>query len=258
MFDFRKSVAALWPAASVGGLLGADACRGQAQTLKAVMHSDVKILDPIWTTAYIQRNFGYMVWDTLFAMDDKFEVKPQMVDKYDVSADKLTWTFTLRDGLVWSDGKPVTSDDCIASIKRWAAARFDGPEDDGLGRRLREGRRQDLQDEDEGAVRPGAPVARQAVVERAVHDAEADGRDRSRHPDQGRGRDRLRSVRVRRQRMEARREGRVHQEHQVQAARRAAPRAWPAARSSRSTGSSGSPCPTCRPRWRRSRTARST
>src|SRR5476649_59543 len=85
------------------------------------MHSDVKILDPIWTTAYIQRNFGYMVWDTLFAMDEKFEAKPQMVDKYDVSADKLTWTFTLRDGLVWSDGKPVTSEDCIASIKRWAA-----------------------------------------------------------------------------------------------------------------------------------------
>ena len=112
---------ALLAAASVGGLLGAVPAGVQAQTLKAVMHSDVKILDPIWTTAYIQRNFGYMVWDTLFAMDDKFEVKPQMVDKYDVSADKLTWTFTLRDGLVWSTGQPVTADDCIASIKRWAA-----------------------------------------------------------------------------------------------------------------------------------------
>ena len=111
------------------------------------MHSDVKILDPIWTTAYIQRNHGYMVWDTLFAMDEKFEVKPQMVDKYDVSADKLTWTFTLRDGLEWHDGKPVTAEDCVASIKRWARARFDGPEDDGLGRRLRGRRRQDLQDE---------------------------------------------------------------------------------------------------------------
>ena len=101
MFDFRKSVATLVAAASVGGLLGAAAGR-RRRRLKAVMHSDVKILDPIWTTAYIQRNFGYMVWDTLFAMDDKFEVKPQMVDKYDVSADKLTWTFTLRDGLVWT------------------------------------------------------------------------------------------------------------------------------------------------------------
>jgi peptide/nickel transport system substrate-binding protein len=62
-----------------------------------------------------------MVWDTLFAMDEKFEVKPQMVDKYDVSADKLSWTLTLRDGLEWSNGTPVTSEDCIASIKRWAA-----------------------------------------------------------------------------------------------------------------------------------------
>jgi peptide/nickel transport system substrate-binding protein len=121
MFQFRKSVAALTVAASVGGFLGVGAAPAAAQTIKAVMHSDVKILDPIWTTAYIQRNFGYMVWDTLFAMDEKFDVKPQMLDKYDISADKLTWTFTLRDGLVWSDGKPVTSEDCIASIKRWAA-----------------------------------------------------------------------------------------------------------------------------------------
>src|SRR5213083_2302451 len=119
MFDPRKAAATMIAVASVVGVLGA--LPAAAQTLKAVMHSDVKILDPIWTTAYIQRNFGYMVWDTLFAYDEKFEVKPQMVEKYDVSADKLTWTFTLRDGLVWSDGKPVTSEDCIASIKRWAA-----------------------------------------------------------------------------------------------------------------------------------------
>jgi peptide/nickel transport system substrate-binding protein len=119
MFDFRKSIATFVAAASAAGLLGA--VPAEAQTLKVVMHSDVKILDPIWTTAYIQRNHGYMIWDTLFAMDEKFEVKPQMVDKYDVSADRLTWTFTLRDGLEWHDGKPVTAEDCVASIKRWAA-----------------------------------------------------------------------------------------------------------------------------------------
>ncbi len=119
MLVLKKTAVVLAAAASLAGLAAMPAA--EAQTIKAVMHSDVKILDPIWTTAYIQRNFGYMVWDTLFAMDEKFEVKPQMVDKYDVSADKLTWTFTLRDGLVWSDGKPVTAEDCIASIKRWAA-----------------------------------------------------------------------------------------------------------------------------------------
>ena len=44
-----------------------------------------------------------------------------MVDKYEVSPDKTLWTFTLRDGLEWHDGKPVTAEDCVASIKRWGA-----------------------------------------------------------------------------------------------------------------------------------------
>jgi peptide/nickel transport system substrate-binding protein len=120
MFNVRKSVAAIALVASFGGVFGTVAPAEAQTTLKVVMNSDLKILDPIWTTAYVQRGFGYMVWDVLFAFDEKFEVKPQMVEKYDVSADKLTWTFTLRD-LVWSDGKPVTSEDCIASIKRWGA-----------------------------------------------------------------------------------------------------------------------------------------
>src|SRR5438552_9827309 len=111
-----------WKAlAGVVALLAPLGAADAQVTLKAVMHSDLKIVDPIWTTAYITRNHGYMVYDTLFAMDEKGEIKPQMVDKYDVSADKLTYTFTLRDGLLWHDGTPVTADDCIASIKRWAA-----------------------------------------------------------------------------------------------------------------------------------------
>jgi peptide/nickel transport system substrate-binding protein len=103
-------------------VLAASVASASAQkTLKAVMHSDLKIVDPIWTTAYITRNHGYMIYDTLFAMDEKGEIKPQMVEKYDESADKKTFTFTLRDGLLWHDGQPVTAEDCVASIKRWAA-----------------------------------------------------------------------------------------------------------------------------------------
>jgi peptide/nickel transport system substrate-binding protein len=90
-------------------------------TLRVAMHSDLKIVDPIWTTAYISRNHGYMIYDTLFAMDAKGEIQPQMVDKYEVSPDQRTYTLTLRDGLLWHDGTPVTSEDCIASIKRWGA-----------------------------------------------------------------------------------------------------------------------------------------
>jgi len=112
-----------WTILAVIGALAVLASPGARAetTLRAVMHSDLKIVDPAWTTAYITRNHGYMIYDTLFAMDAQGEIRPQMVDTYDVSADKLLYTFTLRDGLLWHDGAPVTAEDCIASIKRWAA-----------------------------------------------------------------------------------------------------------------------------------------
>jgi peptide/nickel transport system substrate-binding protein len=114
---FRKAILA----ATCVGSLAALATPASAQTtLRAVMHSDLKILDPIWTTAYIVRNHGYMIYDTLLAQDEKGEIKPQMVEKYEVAADGKSYTFTLRDGLSWHDGQPVTAEDCIASIKRWA------------------------------------------------------------------------------------------------------------------------------------------
>ena len=120
------------------------------------MHSDLKILDPIWTTAYITRNHGYMIYDTLFAIDANGQIKPQMVDKYELSADKLTWTFTLRDGLQWHDGAPVTAEDCVASIKRWGARDAMGQKLMTFVKDMRGRRRQDLQDQAEGADRPGA------------------------------------------------------------------------------------------------------
>jgi peptide/nickel transport system substrate-binding protein len=114
---------------AVAALLASVGTASAQKTIKAVMHSDVKIVDPIWTTAYITRNHGYMIYDTLFSMDEKGEIKPQMVEKYDESGDKLTYVFTLRDGLLWHDGAPVTAEDCIASIKRWGAR-------DALGQKL--------------------------------------------------------------------------------------------------------------------------
>jgi peptide/nickel transport system substrate-binding protein len=70
-----------------------------------------------------------MVYDTLFAMDADFTVRPQMVGAYEVSADGLTWTMHLRPGLAFSDGQPVASADVVASIKRWS-------ERDGFGQML--------------------------------------------------------------------------------------------------------------------------
>ncbi len=102
-------------------LLLARPALAEAKTLKVVMHSDLKILDPIWTTAYIVRNHGYMIYDTLLALDARLAIQPQMLDSWKVSDDKLTYTFTLRDGLKFHDGAPVTAEDCVASLKRWGA-----------------------------------------------------------------------------------------------------------------------------------------
>jgi peptide/nickel transport system substrate-binding protein len=88
-------------------------------TLRFIPQADLRSIDPIWTTAYVTRNFGYLVFDTLFALDKDFKPQPQMVDHWRVSDDKLTYTFVLRDGLKWHDGQPVRAVDCIASIERW-------------------------------------------------------------------------------------------------------------------------------------------
>ena len=100
----------------------------EAKTLTAVMHSDLRVLDPIITTAYIVRDHGYMIYDTLLAMDSNFKIQPQMAS-WKISDDKLTYTFTLRDGLKWHDGAPVTAEDCVVSLQRWGQR-------DGMGQKL--------------------------------------------------------------------------------------------------------------------------
>ena len=101
----------------------------QEKVLKAVMHADVRVIDPIWTTQTIANIHGMLVYDTLFGNDAQMRPQPQMVGKYEISPDKLTYTFTLRDNLKFGDGSPVTTKDVIASLKRWGAK-------DGVGQRL--------------------------------------------------------------------------------------------------------------------------
>lgn len=88
--------------------------------LNVVPHAPLRTLDPLVSTANIVRTHGFMVFDTLVGMDSSYQPQPQMAD-FTISDDKLTYTFTLRDGLLWHDGTPVTAEDCVASLRRWAA-----------------------------------------------------------------------------------------------------------------------------------------
>jgi len=118
-------LAVVMPLAMAAGAAQAE------KTLRAVLHSDLKIVDPIWTTAYMSRNYGYMVYDTLFAMDSDLKIQPQMVGEYSISDDELTYKFTLRDGLRFHDGAEVTTKDVIASLQRWGKK-------DSMGQKLME------------------------------------------------------------------------------------------------------------------------
>lgn len=108
---------------ALGGVLafGSPAVAQQQQVLRVVPETLSRILDPHFTTSFTTRDFGYLVYDTLLAIDEKFEPRPQMVERWDISADKLTYSFTLRPGLTWHDGQPVTAADCVASLQRWAS-----------------------------------------------------------------------------------------------------------------------------------------
>uniref|UniRef100_UPI003BAC6468 ABC transporter substrate-binding protein n=1 Tax=Stappia sp. TaxID=1870903 RepID=UPI003BAC6468 len=101
--------------ASTGVMSPASA---EEKVVTAVMHSGLRVLDPVLTTAHIVRDHAYMIYDVLIAQDHEFKPQPQMAS-WTVSDDKLVYTFTLRDGLKFHDGAPVTAADAVASLERW-------------------------------------------------------------------------------------------------------------------------------------------
>lgn len=100
-----------------------------ARTLRFIPEGNLANPDPIWTTTTVARNHGFMIYDTLFGQDSTLTAKPQMVEAFEQSDDKLTWRFRLRDGLRFHDNAPVRGADCIASIARWSKR-------DGMGQRI--------------------------------------------------------------------------------------------------------------------------
>ena len=115
--DFLKTSAA---AVAAGSLSAPAIAQSAAKTLRFVPQANLANPDPIWTTATVAINHGYMVWDTLYGIDNAGVGQPQMLAGHEISDDKLTWTFTLRDGLLFHDDEKVRAIDCVTSIARWS------------------------------------------------------------------------------------------------------------------------------------------
>jgi peptide/nickel transport system substrate-binding protein len=114
----RRAVGGVMAAAMLASTGLWSPASAEEKVITAVMHSGLRVLDPVLTTAHIVRDHAYMIYDVLIAQDDKFAPQPQMAS-WTVSDDKLVYTFTLRDGLKFHDGAPVTAADAESSMKRW-------------------------------------------------------------------------------------------------------------------------------------------
>jgi peptide/nickel transport system substrate-binding protein len=130
MTTSRRTVLKGAPAALAAGFSLAGRApvfaQAAARTLRFVPHANLSGIDPVTTSGYVVRNHGYMVYDTLFSLDAALKPRPQMAEGFETSADGLTTTIKLREGLRFHDGEPVRAADCVASIRRWGAR-------DGLG-----------------------------------------------------------------------------------------------------------------------------
>ncbi|MER9756221.1 ABC transporter substrate-binding protein [Mesorhizobium sp. M0166] len=113
----RPTKQALLAAVFVGAFSTAEA---QADTLR-VIAGNLKIVDPIVTTSGDTLVHAYLIYDKLFELDETGAPRPALADKVDLSDDKKSYSITLRDGLKFSDGSPMTTDDVIQSLRRWVS-----------------------------------------------------------------------------------------------------------------------------------------
>jgi peptide/nickel transport system substrate-binding protein len=108
-------------AAAAGPLFTPSIARAQAKSvLRFVPQADPAILDPIVTTGLVTRNHGFLIFDTLYGVDDQFRPKLQMLESHTIENNGLLWTMKLREGLRFHDGQPVRARDVVASLRRWA------------------------------------------------------------------------------------------------------------------------------------------
>lgn len=84
-------------------------------------------LDPALNSAVDGGNMLITLFETLLIIDQDNKVQPGQAEKYEVSPDGLTWTFTMRDGLKWSDGTDLNAKDFEYTFKRIADTNVAAP-----------------------------------------------------------------------------------------------------------------------------------
>jgi peptide/nickel transport system substrate-binding protein len=118
----NKTINRMWlwlMAGLLSVLLGSVPAEAQGNILKVATTADPPTLDLASNTAGETAQIMDHVFDSLYAYDREFKPQPQLAESYDLSDDKLTWTFHLRKGILFHDGTKMTAEDVKASILRF-------------------------------------------------------------------------------------------------------------------------------------------
>jgi peptide/nickel transport system substrate-binding protein len=98
---------------------------GKGGVLNIAYPSQPQSLDPHSTTAEATRDLAKLIYESLLTLNENYEVIPQLAESYEVSDDKKTYTFQLRKGVKFHNGKEMKAEDVVASMMKWGK---DAPE----------------------------------------------------------------------------------------------------------------------------------
>jgi peptide/nickel transport system substrate-binding protein len=106
--------------ATAAASLAAPALGQPASVLRLMPQAVLNTIDPVWSSAQIVRNLGFMVFETLYGRDENLVPRKQMLVGDVMEDDGKRWTLTLREKLMFHDGTPVLARDVVASLNRWS------------------------------------------------------------------------------------------------------------------------------------------
>ncbi len=117
-----RSAALAWATAIAAGLAGPA---GAQTTVSAPGESTSGAYMDYMKTVYARAGFPEMIQLPLTSFDDEYALHPMAAESWAQSEDGLTWTFTLREGLTFSDGEPLTAEDYVFALQRAASTGYD-------------------------------------------------------------------------------------------------------------------------------------
>ena len=101
-----------------GSAMAAESTSQSEQILRIANGAEPGSLDPQQTNGTWETRITRDLFEPLIAYSADGKLIPGLAERWESSADGLSWTFHLREGLEWSDGTPLTAEDAVFALRR--------------------------------------------------------------------------------------------------------------------------------------------